>query len=90
MDFILEMICEVLLEGTLEVAGSRKVPLWIRIPLIILFGLFFGFIIICILILGLKILKENVLGGMALIIIDVIMIVGLGRYFIKFKRSIPQ
>lgn len=88
MDFILEMIFEVLLEGTLEVAGSRKVPLWIRIPLMILFGLFFGFIIVCLLILGLRIMKENILGGILMIGVDVIMVFGVARYGIKFKRSL--
>ena len=40
MEFLLELIFELLFEGSMEAAKSRKVPRWIRYPLIVLLSLF--------------------------------------------------
>ena len=45
METLLEIIMEIVMEGTLYTAGNKKVSLWIRIPLILVLLLFFGFII---------------------------------------------
>ena len=44
METLLEIIMEIVMEGTLYTAGNKKVSLWIRIPLILVLLLFFGFI----------------------------------------------
>ena len=43
METLLEIIMEIVMEGTLYTAGNKKVSLWIRIPLILVLLLFFGF-----------------------------------------------
>lgn len=41
METLLEIIMEIVMEGTLYTAGNKKVSLWIRIPLILVLLLFF-------------------------------------------------
>ncbi len=45
METLLEIVMEIVMEGTLYTVGNKKVSLWIRIPLILVLLLFFGFLI---------------------------------------------
>lgn len=45
MDFFLELILEIILEGTIELSGSKRVPLLIRIALGTAIVLFFGILL---------------------------------------------
>ena len=42
MEFLVDLIMALAFEGTLELSTSRKIPNWIRYPLIVLIGLFFA------------------------------------------------
>lgn len=42
MDFILEFLLELVVEGGMEASGNRKLSRWIRYPLMILTILFFA------------------------------------------------
>lgn len=41
MEFLMELITELLLEGSLEVAKSRRISKWIRYPIIALLALLY-------------------------------------------------
>lgn len=41
MDFVIELVIELIFEGTVEAAGNPKVPKWLRICLDIILALFF-------------------------------------------------
>ena len=58
MEFLVELIMALAFEGTLELSTSRKIPNWIRYPLIVLIGLFFAAFIGLILLLGLLMLQD--------------------------------
>ena len=59
METLLEIIMEIVMEGTLYTAGNKKVSLWIRIPLILVLLLFFGFIIAGSFLTGIIIVKKG-------------------------------
>ena len=63
MEFIMELIVEVLLEGSLEISKNRLFPKWIRYPLIFIIVLIFIIMIVALMFLGMFYIKENVLGG---------------------------
>ena len=52
MDLLIEIILELILEGSIEISSNKKVPKWIRYPLIFIITALFLTIIIGILFLG--------------------------------------
>ena len=75
MDFLLELILELFMEGSIELASDKKVPKFIRYPLGILLISFLGFIIGCMLILGVAILKESVVAGVFIILVALFLLI---------------
>ena len=70
MDILLELIMEIVMDGTIYTAQNKKVSLWIRIPLILILLLFFGFIIIGCFLAGITIMqKEGFLKGLIMVVI---------------------
>ena len=83
MEFIFELIFELIAEGTVELSRSVKVPKYIRYPLIGIIVLFFVAVIGIVLIAGRVSLKESSLLGMILIALALFM---LAMGIIKFKK----
>jgi len=71
MDFIIELVTDLLLEGSFELSKNLKTPKWLRYPLIIFVVLFFIAVISIIFIVGYITLKESTIIGMLLIIIAI-------------------
>ena len=91
MDFIIELIFEILFDGLLEISKSNRVPKFIRYPLIIIILLIFILVIGFIFIASILAFKENKLAGLLLIIIDLFLIIGTiskfrKEYFTKKKN----
>ncbi|MBE6851847.1 MAG: hypothetical protein E7505_00020 [Ruminococcus sp.] len=84
MDFIIELVFELIAEGTVELSKSTKVPKLIRYPLIVIIVLFVTGIFGIILFAGLMLLKENVILGIVLIAIALLMLV-MG--IVKFRKG---
>ena len=83
MEFLIELIMELVFEGTLELSTSRKIPNWIRYPLIALIGLLFAAFIGLILLLGLLILQHTWYFGVLLLAFGMIFTFCAVR---KFRR----
>ena len=83
MEFIIELILELLLEGSMEISSNKKVSKWIRYPLIIFITTIFLGIILLIIFLGLFLLNDWLLAGIAFLIIGIIMFISA---IIKFKK----
>lgn len=83
MEFLIEELIDLILEGSIEISKSKKVPKWIRYPLIGLIILIFTVVILGVLILGLLLLAENILAGLVISVIGIIMLV-MG--IINFKK----
>ena len=76
MDLLLEFILELILEGSIEISSNKKIPKWIRYPLIFIITALFLTIIIGILFLGMYMSKENILLSILLIIISIFLLIG--------------
>lgn len=60
MEIIMELLFELIFEGGFELSKSKKVPKWIRYPLICLILLGFILIFLLIILVGVLMLKENI------------------------------
>ena len=83
MELLIEFILELAFEGTLELSTSRKIPNWIRYPLIVLIGLFFAAFIGLILLIGLLLLQDMWYFGIVLLAFGLIFAVCAVRKFRK-------
>ncbi len=84
MEFIFELILELVFEGSIEASKNNKIPKYIRYPLIILITLFFLFIIWVVLFTGILLLKDNLLIGILIILLGLLLCVSS---IIKFKKT---
>lgn len=77
MEFILELILDIIIEGSLELGTSRKVPLPLRfLASIVFIAIYIGFIVLLFLI-GLNVMHTNPLAGWFLLIVAVALGVGV-------------
>lgn len=83
MDLLIEILFELIFEGSIELISNTKIPKWIRYPLIVLITLFFAIVIIGILLVGVFLLNENISAGLILIILGTILLVSGIK---KFKK----
>lgn len=83
MEFIFELLFELVLDGTIELSKSVKVPLPIRIILTILIALFYLAFIGLILLIGISTYKDNQIGGIIIILIDILIMIICVKAFVK-------
>ncbi len=84
MELIFELILELVLDGSVEVAQDRKFPKYIRYPLI-------GFLVLCFLAVigliiyaGVLVLDENIFVGILLILLGLLLFV---MSIIQFRKT---
>ena len=87
IDFILAILVELFVEGTLELSKDIKVPKFIRYPLLGLIILFILAVIVGIFILGFNLLTEDILLSVVIFIIGAFFIAGLGVKIHKFFKN---
>ena len=83
MEFLIEILLELIAEGTVELSKSVKVPKYIRYSLIGIIVLFFIAIIGIVLFVGFMALEENVLLEILFIILGLFLLV---MNIVKFKK----
>lgn len=83
MEFLIELIFELIFDGTIEISKNRKVPKIIRYPLIAIIVIFFATIIIGLFIIGIIFMKGNILVGILCIVVSIIFLISA---IIKFKK----
>ena len=87
MEYLIEILIELILEGSIEISSDEKVPNWIRYPIILFIVLLFTVVIFGMIILGISILKENIYAGLFLIIIGfILLILGIIKFTKKYSR----
>lgn len=84
MDFIVELILELLFDGMMEASKSNKIPKFIRYPLVIIIVLFFILVIGFMFIASILAFKESLVAGLLLIIIDLFLLL---KGITKFKKE---
>lgn len=75
MEYIIEFNLELILEGSMELSQNKRVPKIIRYPLIVIIILFFLTVTLGLIIVGIFILKQNILIGLFIILIDLIILI---------------
>ena len=95
MEYIFEFILELVLESSIEVSKSSKIPKYIRYPLIGIISLFIIAVIGLIFFTGILSLKENILLGILLMLVGLLLfITGVIKfrkiYLTKTKKSNPN
>lgn len=83
MEFIIELILELLFDFGIDASQNKKVPKFIRVLLITLISLVFISIISLIIIMGLLIIKKELIGGIIIILTVLIMLV---LSIVKFRK----
>ena len=84
MEFIIELILDLLLEESIEASKSEKVPKPVRYILIALISLFFLAVIGLIIFLGIDTLKNSKLAGIIVISMGVLFLI---LAIMKFKKT---
>ena len=83
MELLIELLLELIVDGSIEVSSNKKLPKWIRYPLIVFLILFFGLIYLFIFGIGILMLKENIYAGILMIVLGIVLLIfGV----IKFKK----
>ena len=72
MDFIIELLVELILEGSFELSQTKKTPNWLRIPLIILILLILVGSIALIFLTAILSIKEYTLLSIILFIVGIV------------------
>lgn len=81
MEFLIELLLDLIIEGSIEISSNKKVSKFIRYPLIVLIILFFTLFILGLMLLGIIILKENIYFGIFLLIIVLILLIsGINKF----------
>lgn len=83
MEFIFELILELLFEGSMELSTNKKTPKWLRIILAIFIILFMLTITIGLIVIGLLFIKSEPLVSVFIIIVGSILLIGA---IIKLKK----
>ncbi len=95
MELLLEIIFDLILEGSVEVAKNRKISKWIRYPLVVLISLFIIAIIGLLTVIGFALIFKGEnryakLGGILFLIFDIILIISAIKNIkkeIKIEKS---
>ena len=84
MEYIIEFILELIFDFGVEASKSSKIPKVIRYILITIISLVFLSAISLIIFMGLWILKNNILGGIFIILLGLFMLVSA---IVKFRKT---
>ena len=83
MEFLCELVFELIFEGGLEVTSNRKISKWIRYPLLGIFILLFLALIFLVLFMGVSALSTSIIGGVFVILIGLFL---FGASIYKFRQ----
>ena len=84
MEFLIEFLVELILEGSMEISEDEKMPKWLRYICLTIVTLVFGAVIVGLFVLGIYVGKENIYAGIFFILIAFILLI-LGIF--KFERK---
>lgn len=85
MDFFIELIGELLIEGSFELATNKKVSKWIRYPLLGVLIILYSIIMFGILFIGINSINENFWVSIFLIVISLVLFIGT---IVAIKRKL--
>ena len=83
MEFLIELVLDLLVDGGMEVISSKKVSKKIRIPILIFLVCLFTIIILGIILLGILLGQENLLIGLLFVVLVIVFLI---LFILKFKK----
>lgn len=86
MDYIIELLTQLIIEGTYDLSDTKETPKWLRIPLIIIILFILLGSISLIALTGILSIKENLPFGIILIIISILFLSYSIYRFIHFIK----
>ncbi len=84
MDFVIELILDLIFEGSLELSNNKKVPKWIRYILIAFIILVFVIVCLLFLLVSLLLIKESLIGSLLFLALTIFFVVS---GIVKFKKK---
>ncbi len=88
MEFIAELIFEIIFEGCIELSSSKKVPWPLRILAALIFVGFYGVFIFVLCAVGVDLWQENKKGGAVFFFaVSLLLFFGIIYLFIKKRRE---
>lgn len=87
MDFLIEFIGEIVLEGLIEIGSSSKVPKWIRFLVLSVVVLFYVLLIGGLLFAGIKVISKDLISGLIILLIDLFLLV---ISIFAFKKKVSE
>ncbi len=92
MDFLFELIFEVIIEGTIELGTSKKVPSPIRVLLLLILGVIFGALIGMFAMIGIDCWKRGDIAIATLLFaiavaLTLFVVFGLGKKYKENKKD---
>lgn len=88
MDFLVELIGEIFLEGILEVIRNKNISKWIRYPLFIFINALYLVILGIFLIISIKLfIKKEILGGVVMLFILFLLLILYICFFRKLLKK---
>lgn len=87
MEFLMELITELLLESSVEVAKSRRISKWIRYPAIVLLAVLYVAVVMVIALVGWIVMKEGSTAwlGIGFLLLDILFVLYSSR---KIRKEI--
>jgi len=90
MDDIIEFLLELIIEGSIELIPNKKVPKWLRYIIAFVLSLVALTFIIGLIVFGIMLIRESILGGLILLVVGIILLVYGVVEFIKVKRKMNK
>lgn len=88
MEFLIELLVELILEGSIEISENKRITKWIRYPVIFLIVSIFAIVILGLIILGIYVLKDALYIGLFFIIIGLILLIlAIRKFTQKYIQS---
>lgn len=82
-EFIIELILELIMDGSVSICKSKKVSKWIRYPLIFLVSLISLGIVGIVLVTAFDVMDDSIIGGLAILAIAIFILVCMIREIVK-------
>ena len=87
MEFLIELLVDLILEGSMEICEDEKMPKWLRYICLTIVTLVFGSVTIGLFILGIYAGKENIYAGIFFVLIAFIILISV---ILKFEKKYIQ
>lgn len=87
MEFLFEFIFELIFEGISEASKSKRLPLFIRIIAASFIIILFLAVAAIVAFTGIIAIKDNILLGILLFIIDAVIIAAIIKNFLEYKKK---